>query len=166
VQREFDPLPLLRTLVEHEVDFVMVGGLAGVLHGSARVTRDLDVAYSRARENLVRLAAMLAAVHATPRGAPQGLPFQLDADTLAAGANFTFSTNFGAFDILGAPEGAPEYDVLRREAAVVDIGGMAVRIASLDHLIRMKEAAGRPQDKLDAAEYRALSDELRRRPPA
>jgi hypothetical protein len=166
VQREFDPLPLLRALAEHEVDFVMVGGLAGVLHGSARVTRDLDVAYSRDRRNLVRLAAMLVSVHATLRGAPGGLPFQLDADTLAAGANFTFSTDFGAFDILGDPSGAPGFDTLRREATVVDIGGIDVRIASLDHLIRMKEAAGRPQDKIDAAEYRALSDELRRRPPA
>ena len=166
MQREFDPLPLLRALVEHDVDFVMVGGLAGTLHGSARVTRDLDVAYSRDTQNLVRLAAMLGSVHATPRGAPAGLPFQLDAETLARGANFTFSTDHGAFDILGDPAGAPGYEELHREATIVEIAGLPLRVASLDHLVRMKEAAGRPQDKIDAAEYRALSDELRRRPSA
>jgi hypothetical protein len=162
VQRDFDPVPLLRALVEHDVDFVMIGGLAGNLHGSPRVTRDVDVAYSRERENLERLATMLRSVHATLRGAPEGIPFQLDAETRAASANLTFSTDHGPLDILGDPAGAPEYGRLREEATLVQVAGLAIRVASLDHLIRMKEAAGRPQDRLDAAEYRALSDELRR----
>ena len=62
--------------------------------------------------------------------------------------------------------GAPGYEELHREATIVEIAGLPLRVASLDHLVRMKEAAGRPQDKIDAAEYRALSDELRRRPSA
>ena len=159
----FDPLPLLGALVTQRVEFVVVGGLAGNLHGSARVTYDLDVAYARDTQNLERLATMLSLVHATLRDAPAGLPFLLDARTLAAGSNFTFATDFGPFDVLGDAAGAPQYSELAAEAEHLDLAGLDVAVASLDHLIRMKEAAGRPQDKLDASEYRALWEEIRAR---
>jgi len=163
VADRFDPATLIQTLLDYEVDFVLIGGVAGNLHGSARITADLDVAYARDPQNLERLARMLLAVHATLRGAPKAIPFLLDAETLAAGQNFTFDTDFGAFDMLGRPEGAPAYSELVQEAPTYELGGQPVRVASLDHLIRMKEAAGRPQDKLDAATYRAIADEQRRR---
>jgi hypothetical protein len=162
-RKQFDPLPLLGALTAQRVEFVIVGGLAGNLHGSARVTYDLDVAYARDVENLERLAAMLSSVHATLRGAPEDLPFLLDAKTLAAGSNFTFATDFGPLDVLGDPAGAPPYSELAAEAEHLDLAGLEVAVASLDHLIRMKEAAGRPQDKLDASEYRALWEEIRAR---
>jgi hypothetical protein len=88
---------------------------------------------------------------ATLRGAPPDLPFLLDAETLAAGQNFTFATRFGPLDILGDPAGAPRYRQLRADATPVEIRGLTVRIASIDHLIAMKEAAGRPHDKAVAA---------------
>jgi hypothetical protein len=90
------------------------------------------------------------------------VPFVPDAETLTAGGNFTFATRFGALDILAYPSGAPPYERLRAEAPTIDIGGRSVRVASLDHLIAMKEAAGREKDKLMATEYRALADEHRR----
>lgn len=158
----FDPIPLLERLVEAEVDFVVIGGIAGAAHGSAYVTTDLDVAYSREKGNVERLASVLREVNATLRGAPRGIPFQLDAKTLAASASFTFDTDFGAFDILAEPAGAPPYAELRARADVLDIGGAAVRFASLDHLIRMKEATGRPVDSMVAGEYRVLADEIRK----
>jgi len=89
------------------------------------------------------------------------VPFQLDARTLAAGANFTFSTSLGSIDILGDPAGAPPYHRLKADAMTIDVRGQPVRVASLDHLIAMKEAAGRPKDKLMATEYRKLSDIVR-----
>ena len=139
----------------------MIGGVAGGSYGSAFGTFDLDVAYARDHENLERLSAVLRALDATLRGAPAGVPFILDAKTLENRANFTFATRLGSLDVLAEPAGAPAYRVLRARATTITIEGRDVRVASLDHLIAMKEAAGRPKDKLMATEYRVLSDELR-----
>lgn len=157
----FRPDVMLAKLVEHGVEFVVVGGLAGVAQGSAYTTYDLDIAYTRAGDNLERLAAALRDLGARLRGAPAGLPFQLDATTLRAGSHFTFSTEYGSLDILLDPAGAPNYDALRAMAVPTEIAGVRVVVASLDHLIAMKEAAGRTKDKLMATEYRVLSDVLR-----
>ena len=158
---DFDPAPVLETLARHGVEFVLIGGLAGIAHGSAYNTYDLDIAYRRAPENLERLATVLQEISATLRGAPTDSPFTADAQTLAAGLNFTFSTRYGSVDILGEPAGAPPYAVLRRDAEIQTISGHRVPVASIDHMIAMKEASGRTKDKLLATELRVISDELR-----
>jgi hypothetical protein len=157
----FDPVPLLKRFADAGVDFVVIGGVAGGVHGSSLSTYDVDLTYSREQENLEKLAAVLGSLDAKLRGAPPDVPFLLDAKTLATGANFTFTTTMGSVDLLGDPVGAPPYERLRSAATVVDVQGSQVRVASLDHLIAMKEAAGRPKDKLQATEYRTISDELR-----
>jgi hypothetical protein len=148
--------------VGHGVDFVMIGGLAAIAVGSSYSTFDLDVAYARDRPNLERLAEALRELGATLRGAPPGVPFQLDADTLEAGLNFTFETMGGNLDVFGEPAGAPSYEELKRRATVESIEGVEIRVAAIDHLIAMKEAAGREKDRLLASELRTLSDALRR----
>ncbi|MBA3384975.1 MAG: hypothetical protein H0T20_10035 [Actinobacteria bacterium] len=158
---DFDPVPLLLALVDAGVDFVLIGGLAGGAHGSAYPTYDVDVAYARDPDNLERLASLLRELGATLRGAPPGVPFQLDAEALEAGGNFTFETRHGNLDLLAYPAGAPSYDGLRAGGKSVTIEERTVVIASLDHLIAMKEAAGRTKDKLMATEYRTLADERR-----
>ncbi len=160
---EFDPRKLLETLVRHDVEFVLIGGLAGVARGSSYITLDVDIAYERTRVNLERLATALRELDATLRCAPAALPFTLDAKTLQNGANFTFDTRYGPLDILADPAGVPTYGSLRDGAGEeLEIEGVRIRVASLDHLIAMKEAAGRPKDLLMASEYRVISDELRR----
>ncbi len=159
---EFQPKPILRKLLEHKVDFVLIGGLAGMAHGSSYPSYDVDIVYARAEENLERLASSLRELQVTLRGAPPDVPSQLDARTLKSGAHFTFDTQFGSLDILTDPDGAPSYDKLKVAAgAPVEFEGELILVASLDHLIAMKEAAGRTKDKLMATEYRVLSDELR-----
>jgi hypothetical protein len=139
----------------------VIGGVAGGVHGSSYGTFDLDIVYARDRQNLERLAVVLKSLDSTLRGAQSDLPFQLDAETLHAGDHSTFSTNLGSLDIFGRPAGSPPYETLKAAATTIDVGGHPVRVASLDHLIAMKEAAGRTRDKLMATEYRVLADERR-----
>jgi hypothetical protein len=162
---EFDPGPALRVLVRHGVDFVLIGGIAAIVLGSSYSTSDLDIAYGRKRANLERLADALRELGATLRGAPPSVLFQLDADALEAGLNFTFATKGGNLDVFGEPTGAPAYEELKRRASAEQIEGVEIRVASIDHLIAMKEAAGREKDRLLASELRALSDTLRQPEP-
>jgi hypothetical protein len=160
---EFRPARILATLLAHRVDFVLIGGLAGIAHGSSYPSYDVDIAYARDPENLERLAAALKELGAELRDAPEDIPFVLDAQTLRAGSHFTFTTAYGPLDILADPDGAPAYPELKRVAGKpATIEGMAIHVASLDHLIAMKERSGRTKDKLMATEYRVLADELRR----
>lgn len=163
LDKPLQPKPLLQALDRHGVDFVLVGGLAGLAHGSSYPTYDLDIAYSRDRQNLRRLVGALREIGVTLRRAQADLPFQLEVETLANGANFTFDTKFGSFDILGDVAGMKSYDELRRGSKVEEVFGMQVRIASLDHLIAMKRAANRAKDQIMVMEYVELADEIRKR---
>jgi len=155
--------PIFDTLRRHAVDFVVVGGLAGMAHGSAYPTFDLDVAYSRDRSNLERLVAALRELGARLRTpGDEELPFQLDVRSLENGANFTFRTRFGSLDVLADPGGIRSYEELRAAARDAVIEGVQVKVASLDHLIAMKRRAARTKDKIMVEEYIVLADEQRR----
>lgn len=166
-----DPLPseppdlarLLEPLVRHRVDFVLIGGMAGIAHGSNYPSFDLDVAYSRDSANLERLAGALSEIGVTLRGAFSDLPFQLDARTLANGANFTFVTPHGDLDVLADVAGIKSFEDLRDAAQEKEVSGLPIRVASIDHLIAMKRAADRPKDRNMLEEYIVIADEQQRR---
>lgn len=159
----FDPGEIFRALTERGVEFVLIGGLAGMAHGSSYPSFDTDIAYRRTDENLRRLADVLTGLGATLRGAPKDLPFTPDATTLRNGMNFTFDTVHGPLDILGEPKGARSWEQLAADAVEAELEGVTVPVASLDDLIAMKQAAGRPKDKLMVAEYVAIAEETRER---
>ena len=157
----FDPIVAARTLVQHGVRFVVIGGFAGRLWGSPAVTNDLDICYARDRENLVHLATALKELEARLRGVGEDVPFRLDARTLEAGDHFTFETRAGNLDILGFPAGSGGFDRLVRTSAELEIDkGLRVRVASVEDLIQMKRAAGRPKDLIEVEILSALRDEM------
>lgn len=156
----FAPLATLRALTEGGVAFVVIGGVAGRVHGSPTVTRDVDICHARDRDNLERLAATLDRLHARLRGVGEDLPFRLDARTLAAGANFTFVTDAGDLDVLAVPAGVAGYEDLARRAIPVRLGDITVPVCTLDDLIAMKRAAARPKDLIEVEVLAALRDEL------
>jgi len=153
---------LIAALSEAEVRFVLVGGVAATLHGSARLTQDVDIVYARDAENLGRIARALAPLQPYLRGAPPGLPFRLDEATLAAGLNFTLSTSVGDIDLLGEIAGAGNYEALATHTVEVELFGVPCLCLDLPTLIRAKIAAGRPKDLEAIAELRALLEERRR----
>lgn len=162
VPPRLDAGPVIQALVAGGVDFVVIGGIAGTLHGSSYPTYDLDVAYSRDPANLKRLAGVLTQLNVKLSNAPGDLPFLADEQMLQNGANFTFDTPYGRFDVLSHVPGVANYEDLRRDSAAATIEGHPVRIASIDHLIAMKRAANRTKDKLMVEEYLVIADEQER----
>ncbi len=154
--------PILAALSKCGVDYVIVGGLAGTAHGSSYPSFDLDIAYSRAEANLERVAEALRQLEVTLTNAPPDLPFQIDTTTLRNGANLTFDTAFGRFDIFGHIDGIKSYDDLRARSVTATLEGAEVRVASIDDLIAMKRASNRAKDRLMVEEYIVIADEQRR----
>jgi predicted nucleotidyltransferase len=155
-----EPSPLERfcaVLAEHGVEFIVVGGQAEALMGSARVTYDVDLCYRRTPENLERLAAALGTLNLTLRGAPPELKFRLDAQALALGQNYTFQVD-GEYplDLLGYLEPVGVYEDLLPQAETVEIGGRPTRVIGLDDLIRIKRHINRPKDRESLLQLEAI----------
>jgi predicted nucleotidyltransferase len=161
-QRQFmaEPMPdfaaLLGALHAHHVHFVLIGGLAMIAQGSDAITRDVDIYYARDPGNLEALARALAPLHPRLRGADQNLPFRWDARTLRSGLNFTLITDAGAIDLLGEAAGAEAFEPLWSRSSEMEFFGVPVRVASVEHLIDMKRAAGRPKDQVHLLELERL----------
>lgn len=155
----FDAQSLLRKLSMRGVDFVVIGGIAGVLHGAGRNTFDLDICFSSDPTNLDVLGSVLIDLEATLAGVPEDLPFVPDGRTLRAIEVLTMDTIDGRLDVLRRPAGAPPYAELRRNADRFDFGEFVALVSSLDDLIAMKRAAGRAKDLAALEEL----EEIRRR---
>ncbi len=152
---------VLAALSNGGVEFVLVGGVAGNVHGSARLTYDLDVVYSRSHENIRRLAETLRPYTPYLRGAPPGLPFVFDEGTIRNGLNFTLTASLGDFDLLGEVAGGGTYQGLLPCSQRVQAGEVSFLCVTLERLIQLKRAAGRPKDLEAIAELQVILEERR-----
>lgn len=159
---ELHLVPLLRRLIEGQVDFVVIGGVAVALQGYGRSTKDLDITYATDTANLEALGAVLVAAGARLRGIAEDVPFIPDSRTLKRTQILTLDTVDGGLDLLIDPSGAPPYDALRRRSDVVNYEGLSVRIVGLDDLLSMKRAAHRPLDLVDVEALEAARHMARR----
>lgn len=161
----FEPRELLGRLVDAGVEFVIIGGLAAQAHGSPSITADVDVVPLWDPANLRRVEAVLRDIVAIRHGVQPGGPAlpPLDAHTLLAGAVFTLNSKFGRIDLLANPDPGLDYAELRKSALLVSFLGLPLRFASLDDLIAMKRAAGRPKDRIELEILGALREEIDKR---
>jgi len=150
---------LLAALDDGDIECIIVGGLAATIHGSSRLTQDIDIVYERSDENIERLVRALAPHDPYLRGMPPGLPFEWSAETLRRGLNVTLITTVGDIDILGEIVGGESYDDLLPHTITVDLFARTYRCLDLPHLICVKRAAGRPKDLEVIAELEALLEE-------
>jgi len=150
---------LLKLLNDARVEFIVIGGVAGITHGSAQFTKDVDVVYRRTNDNIARIVDAFAGHDPYPRGAPRGLPFIWDVRTIEMGLNFTLVTNLGDIDLLGEVVGGGNYEQLLPYTEVKVVFGQSCHCVTLEKLIALKRAAGRAKDFLAIAELEALLEE-------
>jgi hypothetical protein len=154
-------LDLLRVLCEHEVEFVLIGGLAVGYHGYRRATKDVDIVPEQSRDNLARLWRALVQLQARPaeldefRAEEIPMPFSLDG-MVEGGGNWAIYTRFGRLDVMQWVKGIESYDALRADAETIDEPaiGYPVQVAGVEDLIAMKEAADRDLDRIDVTALR------------
>lgn len=159
------PDELFACLDRHQVQYVLIGGLAAVLHGSPLPTVDADICPSRDRENLTRLAAALRELDARIRSAdtPTGVPFPVEATFLSSVELLNLQTRVGDLDLVFVLAGGSDYESLARRARAMRVRDLTIHVAALDDVIRSKEAADRPKDRRSLPVLRQLLEELRRR---
>jgi hypothetical protein len=147
---------MLEALCDSSVDFVVIGGVSGVIHGSAQVTLDLDICFARDPQNLKRLATALRPFQPRPRDFPAGLPFVWDERTLENGTIFTLRTDLGDMDLLAEVAGIGSYEEVRKQSVWVEAFGRKFATLNVRALIRAKRAAGRAKDLSALPELESL----------
>jgi hypothetical protein len=157
-----DPERLIRTLAKHDVRYVLIGAVAARLQGFPRMTADADITPARDPDNVRQLAAALRELKARvyTESVPEGLPFDCSPSMLARADLWNLVTTAGRLDVAFVPSGTAGYADLIRNAVSFDVFGVKLDVASLEDIIRSKEAADRPQDRQDVLILRAM---LRRR---
>jgi hypothetical protein len=165
-ERPLNLAELIAVLARHDVEYVVIGGVATQVHGHRRTTMDLDLTPDPDPENLRRLGAALTELDARPvDGMEEGEISIADPERLAIAAIVPpLHTRHGQIHILKEPKGARPFDEMRERALVVDLDGTDVAIVSLDDLIRMKRAAGRPGDLDDIATLTEVERQRRSNP--
>jgi hypothetical protein len=153
-------LDILRRLSDHKVEFVIVGGLAGIAHGSSLVTEDLDVCSPMTQENIARILSALGDLSPRWRMNPNRPPVPVDAAKLKGYRNLYILCDWGQVDFLSEIAGIGDYEQVSRHCVTLDLADRPCRVLSLDALIEAKRAMGRPRDLQAAKELEAIRGRL------
>ncbi len=159
-----DPECIFRVLATHEVDYVLIGGLAAVLHGSTAMTNDADILPSSDEANLERLSSALKNLQARLRAQsdPDGVQFDPHPALIASMAMLNMTTRCGDLDLTFSPAGLSGYDDVLSKSVTYQLSGHTVHVAALDDIIRSKQAANRPKDHATLPILQALKEETDR----
>jgi predicted nucleotidyltransferase len=147
---------MLLDLVGADVRLVVIGGVSATLHGSAYITKDLDLCYDTEPDNIERLANRLRDWHAYLYGVEPGLPWTMDARAIRTNPVLTLITDHGRIDVMDQVAGIGDYAACVRASEEMPFEGTRVRTLSLDALIIAKRAAARTKDQARVLELEAL----------
>lgn len=147
---------LLQKLCEAEIEFVIVGGFAAVIHGSSMLTRDLDVCIVLNRANIEKLRDTFSDLHPVHRFTSQRLSFLDNPESDAPIKNLFLQTDLGPIDFLSNIDGVGSYEDVRKNADEITLFGRKTHIINLNALLKAKETLGREKDLIAAKELRAI----------
>jgi len=153
-----DDKALLRRLQQHEVEFVIIGGVCGIMHGVTLVTTDLDVCCRFSPDNLYRIQAAVRELHPYHRLAPNKLPLELTDELCSRLQNLYLQTDLGKLDCLGEVAGIGDYEAVLGNSVSFELSYGNFRVLSLDAAIASKEAIGRPRDLEAVRQLRAIKE--------
>ena len=151
---------LITQLVRNGVDFVVVGGIAALVHGATLSTLDLDICCDFSTENLMRLQAALADLHPVHRMTPQRPPLELTGENCGEWSNLYLDTDAGQLDCLSAIEGLGDFQRVKEQSVGLELDEGVCQVLSLDALIEAKDAMDRPRDRQAAEQLRAIRERL------
>jgi len=154
-------LDLLKRLNNCAVEYVLVGGVAAVVHGSQLVTGDLDICAPLDAPNLAKIVGALSDLQAKFRMTPDRRPLPTEPDELAGYKNLYLETLLGQLDILSEIAGVGDYAEVAMHSITLDLGGAICRVLDLDTLIKSKKALGRPRDLQAVIELEAIRQHLK-----
>lgn len=152
---------ILKRLILRRVEFVLVGGFAGVVHGAPIVTRDIDVCLKFTHDNLDRLASAFQDMHPVHRLAAQPIPFEITDTNWNRFRNIYLQTDLGILDCLGEVLGIGDFDQVISESESIDLPFGSITVLKIESLIRAKEAMGRPHDLQTSAHLRLILEKRR-----
>jgi len=155
---------LLARLCQKRVEFVLIGGVCGVMHGSGLLTVDLDVCCRFGSANLRRLESALLDLHPGHRLTPNKLPFALTDELCSSLKNLYLQTDLGKLDCLGDVLGVGDYEAALNHSVEFKMSFGPIRLLDLETLIVSKEAAGREKDKYALPVLRALAEKKKQTP--
>jgi hypothetical protein len=157
-------LQILKRLTECKVDYVLIGGMAAVAHGSPVITQDVDVCTSFDEANLVKILAALRPLDPRIRDRPDKMRLPEDIERLEGLKNLYLVTTLGKIDLLGELPGIGPYAEIRGRSVEMDVGGFCVRVLDLETLIAAKKVANRDKDRIAVRHLEAIQSYMRKNP--
>lgn len=149
-------LKLIERLNKGGVKFVLIGGFAGVVHGCTYVTQDIDICCDFSAENLLMLQKALKYLHPVHRMTPKRLELKLTTENCAEFKNLYLDTDIGQLDCLSYVQGLGTYENLEPLSEIKDIGGLRIRVLTIDSLIKARRAMNRPRNKESVLQLEAI----------
>lgn len=153
---------LLELLLKNEVEFVLIGGFAAVVHGSSSLTQDLDVCFVFNPENIRRLLKALGEIHPLVRAGKGMIPLGDDVERLSQYQNLYIHTDLGMLDLLGKVSELGDYQDVARHAVSIELFGFPCPVLDIESLIKSKEGIGRPKDKEVILQLKVIQEKLQK----
>jgi hypothetical protein len=150
-------IDLLTRLVNEQVQFVLIGGYACIVHGGTQTTEDIDICCKFTPDNLLRLQEALADIHPVYRITPKRIPLCITAENCQNLKNLYLDTDLGQLDCVGTVEGLGDFYEVEHRSKTIEAEGIVLKVLNRDALIQSKKTMGRPHDQEAVRQLEAIN---------